>query len=129
MPTANLGVVDSFKAENDLSGKQYYAMELSADDQVDVCDGAGDQVIGILQNKPKASQAAAVAITGRTKWVSDGSSTAIAVGDRVGTDGSGKCVKKTAAADLIAGLALAASSADGTVIDVMLTLGGERSTT
>ena len=129
MPTSNLVYVESFKAENDLSAKQYYAMEQSADGQVDLCDNAGDQVIGILQNDPKANQAAAVAIAGRTKWISDGSGTSIAVGDRLGTDSSGRCIKKTAAGDLIAGHAAAASSADGTIIDVFLTLGGERSTT
>lgn len=129
MPTSSLVYTESFKAENDLSAKQYYAMEQSADGQVDLCDNAGDAVIGILQNDPKANQAAAVAIAGRTKWVSDGSGTSIAVGDTVGTDASGKCVKKTAADDLVAGRAAAASSADGTVIDVFLTLGGQRSST
>ncbi len=31
----------SFKAENDLSAKQYFIVEMSAEDQVDVCDNAG----------------------------------------------------------------------------------------
>lgn len=112
----------SCKAENDLSAKQFYAVELSgADRQVDVCDNAGDLVFGILQNKPTASKAATVRVGGITKWISDGSGTPINVGAKVGTDGSGKAVVKTADTAKVAGTALSASSADGTIIDVLLT--------
>ncbi|MBW2674616.1 MAG: DUF2190 family protein [Deltaproteobacteria bacterium] len=111
----------SFKAENDLSAKQYYFVELSAADQVDVCDGATDKTIGVLQNKPTAGHAAQVRVLGISKVVSNGSGTAIAVGDYVGTDASGKAVKKATDKDFIAGIALDASSADGTVIRVLLT--------
>jgi hypothetical protein len=113
------------KAEGDLSTKQYYAVELSgADRQVDVCDNAGDTVFGVLQDKPAAvGRACAVRVLGITKWVSDGNAGAIVVGDVLGTNAAGKAVKKTANNDKIAGLALSASTADGTVIDVFLTPG------
>lgn len=112
------------KAENDLSAKIYYAVELSgANLQVDVPDNAGDTVFGVLQNKPTAGQAAAVMVLGITKWVSDGNAGAIVVGDVLGTDAAGKAVKKTANNAKIAGIALSASSADGTIIDVLLTPG------
>lgn len=112
---------ESFKAEQDLSAKQYYAMELSAADQVDTCDGLQDKVIGILQNKPAAAgRAAQVRILGITKWVSDGSGTAIAVGDYVGTSAAGKAIKKATNDYTVRGIALDASSADGAVIRVLL---------
>ena len=36
---------ESFRAENDLSAKQYYAVEYSGVDQVDVADAAADRAI------------------------------------------------------------------------------------
>lgn len=122
MALEQFGLDVSCVAENSLVAKQFYAVELSgADLQVDVCDGATDLVYGVLQNKPAAGAAAAVRRLGITKWVSNGSGTAIAVGDKVGTDASGKCVKKASAGNFVAGTALSASSADGTIIDVDLT--------
>lgn len=111
----------TFKAENDLSTKQFYIVELSGFEQVDVCDGAGDKPLGVLRNKPKAGAGADVRILGISEVVSDGSGTAISVGDDVGTNGSGKAVKKTTNNDLALGIALSASSADGTIINVLLT--------
>ena len=112
----------SCKSENDMQNRQFYAVELSgADLQVDVPDNAGDRVFGVAQDNPPANVAVTVRILGVTKWVSDGSGTAIAVGDPVGTDATGKCVQKSGAGALVAGTALSASSADGTVIDVLLT--------
>jgi len=109
------------KAENSLVAKQFYAVELSgANLQVDACDNAGDTVFGILQNKPAAGNAASVRTEGITKWVSDGSGTAIVVGDFVGTGATGKAVKKATANDKVRGIALEASSADGTIIAVYL---------
>ena len=109
-------------AENTMVAKQFYAVELTgANRQVDVCDGATDRVFGVVQNKAPAGGSVTVRRRGITKWVSDGSGTAISVGDMVGTDGSGKCVKKASAGNFVAGTALSASSADGTIIDVDLT--------
>lgn len=124
MTTKSASVHDeSFKAENDLSSKQYYIVELSAADQVDVCDNSGDTPLGVLQNKPEASEAALVRLSGITQVVSDGSGTAISVGDYVGTDGNGKAIKKSTDKDKILGIALDASSADGTVIRVLIRFG------
>jgi len=112
------------KAENDLSTKQFYAVELSgADRQVDVPDNAGDTVFGVLQDKPGAGREACVRVLGITKWVSDGNAAAIVAGDVLGTNNAGKCIKKTTNNDKLAGIALSASTADGTIIDVLLTPG------
>jgi predicted RecA/RadA family phage recombinase len=113
----------SCKAENDLSAKQNYIVELSgADLQVDVCDNAGDIPLGVLLNKPKAGEAADVRTTGIAPVISDGT-TPIAVNDRLKTDGNGKAIKSTTNGDKLLGIALAASAADGTVIPVFLTIG------
>jgi hypothetical protein len=118
------GLDVSCKAENTMVAKQFYAVELSgAGLQVDVCDNAGDLVFGVVQNKAPANAAVDVRVQGITKWVSDGSGTPITVGARVGTDATGKCVIKTADNAKAAGIALSASSADGTIIDVLLTPG------
>jgi hypothetical protein len=111
-------------AENTMVAKQFFAAELSgAGLQVDVPDNAGDLVLGVIQNKAPAGAAVTVRVQGVTKWVSDGSGTPITVGARVGTDAVGKCVIKTANNAKAAGIALSASSADGTIIDVLLTPG------
>lgn len=117
---------ETFTAENDLSTKQFFAVELSGADQVDVCDNASDRVLGILQNKPKAGEEAVVRILGKSKAVSDGSGTAIAPADLVGTDANGRIVKKTADADRLAGISNGTSSASGTVIEIFLTFGAQR---
>ena len=123
MPTELRVYDDSFKAENDLSAKQFYCMELSAADQVDVCDNAADVPIGILQNKPTAGREAQVRVLGRSRAVSDGSGTAIVVGDPLKTSSGGKVIKAATDKDWAIGRALSASTADGTVIDVLLTGG------
>jgi len=49
IPVFNLGFM---KAAADYSTKQFYCVEVTADETVSVCDGAGGPCIGILQNKP-----------------------------------------------------------------------------
>lgn len=110
----------TFKAENNLTTKQYYFMEYSGVDQVDVCDAAADRVIGVLLNEPAANQAALVRIMGVAPVVSDGSGTAIVAGDYVGSNSSGKAVKKATADYSVAGMAWDSSSVDGKVIRVLL---------
>ena len=113
----------SAKAENDLSACQYHIVELSAADQVDVCDGAGDIPYGVLQNKPEAGESAAVMFLGISKVYSDGSGTGVPfdVGDWVGTNASGHAIKKSADKDIVLGQALDASTALGTIVRVKLT--------
>ena len=114
-------------AEKDLSTKQYYIVEISGDGpQVDVCDGAGDLPIGVLQNKPNAAgKAAEVAVSGICKVISDGTA-AIATGETVGTNATGMAIKKSTDADFVLGTALSPSAASGTIITVLLTPGAQR---
>ena len=110
----------SFKAENDLSTKQYYIVEYSGVDQIDVADAAADRGIGVLQNKPAAGQAAKIRLIGISMVVSDGSGTAIVAGDHIGPNSSGKAVKKATADYSVVGLAMDASTTDGAVIRVLM---------
>ncbi len=122
MTTQSAAVFDhTFKAAADQSAKQYYLLGLSAAGTVAVCNAAADRVIGVQMNKPAAAgQATDVRILGIAPVVSDGSGTAIAAGDYVGPNSAGKAVKKATADYSVCGIALAASSADGTVIPVLL---------
>jgi hypothetical protein len=109
-------------SKSDNSAKQYYAVELTAADQVDVCNGTGDLVVGILQNKPKAGESALVMSAGISKAVAGGT---VTFGNRVGTDGNGKLVAKTSDADLVCGIALNGAGS-GEVFSVLLTIGAQR---
>lgn len=112
--------VDSYKAGADLSAKQFYSVELTAVNTVNVPNAATDRAIGILQNKPRANEAAAVCSGGRSYAIADGGSVAIAVGDLVGPAAGGKLVKKATADYSTVGTALTAAAADNVVIEVML---------
>ena len=122
MATHNYLDTASAKAAADLSGKQYYAVKLSAADTVALVAAATDRVAGILVNKPKQGQAATVVTAGVCECVSDGSSVAIAVNDTVGPDANGKMIKKATTDFNACGVAQDASSADGTIIRVRLDL-------
>lgn len=124
MATQQLVESVSFVAENDLSAKQYHYVELSATSgMVDVPDNAADVPIGVLQNKPLANEAAEVTTLAGAivKVVSDGSVTAIAIGDTVGTNSVGKAVKKSLSGEWYNGIALDASNVDGKIIRILLT--------
>lgn len=115
---------ETFVAGADLRTSQFLAVELStsATDTVSACNNAGDVPVGILQNKPNSGEAALVA--GRpgdiVPALSDGSGTSISRGDWVGTDGGGKMVKKSTDKDFAFGRALDPSTADGTIIRVLV---------
>lgn len=104
----------------DLSNSQYYFVERSAAGTVTVCNAAADVAYGVLVNKPKANEAATVVVLGICSVVSDGSGTAIVDGDFIGPNASGKAVKKATADYGINGIALDPSTANGTVIRVLL---------
>ena len=110
----------SYKAAADLSAKQFYIVELTGTDQVNVANATTDTPIGVLQNDPKSGEAATVRHIGVSKVVSDGSGTAIVIGDNLGTGATGLAVKKTANNDKVIGIALDASTAAGAIIRVLM---------
>lgn len=89
IPVFNVGFC---VAEKDLSTKQFYCVEVSADETVDVNDAAGEHVLGILQNKPSAAgdvadvmvigvskvMVGAGDLTAGTRWMAAADGTAVA---------------------------------------------------
>lgn len=116
----NIVRAESYVSAADLRTKQWYCVELTAANTVNVCNAATDRCIGVLNNNPNTGHAATVNMLGRTPAVSDGSGTAIAAGDYVGPNSSGKVVKKETADYRTIGLAMQASAADGVIIEVEL---------
>lgn len=57
------------KAAADLSAKQFYCVEVTADTTVNVNNAAGEEVLGVLQNAPKSGEVADVMCLGVTKIV------------------------------------------------------------
>lgn len=86
----------SFKANADLSAKQYCFVKLTANNTVDVCSATTDVPIGVLQNKPTSGQNAAVTIDGITKIVA---AATIAAGALIATDASGHAASGVAGTD------------------------------
>jgi hypothetical protein len=71
---SNYAVKHTFKAGEDLSAKQYHFVKIDAGDgSVVAVDGATDRPVGVLQNDPRAGEAAEVLITGGTKIECGGS--------------------------------------------------------
>ena len=83
---------------------------------------AGQRVVGVRQNKPKANEAATVVSSG-ISIVEAGA--AVTVGDDVMTDTSGRCITAATAGSKIAGIALETASGAGIKIAVLLAPGNK----
>ena len=114
-----IGNMPGWTASADLSAKQYYLVATSAATTVTVA-GAGAFAIGVLLNEPESGEACDVIGYGAAKVVSDGSGTAIAIGDPLKSDADGKAVKADTDKDHVIGYALKASAADGDIIPIIL---------
>ena len=103
-------------------GKQYYFVKVTGSNTCGLADGdANEIVVGVLQNKPQVTGAAAtVAISGVSLVTAGGNVNAAAA---VKNDGTGKAVAATLPADaaLVLGIALK-SGASGELIPVLLTV-------
>lgn len=76
------------KAAADLSTKQHLFMKLSAADTVNVA-GAGEAIIGILQNKPTQNHACEIRRLGVSKITAGDT---VAVGNKLKSDSAGRAV-------------------------------------
>lgn len=85
-----------FLAGADLSGTatQYRFVKISANNTVVLASGATDEIVGVLQNRPKQNQGATVAMDGRLKVVAGA---ALVIGDRVTSDSAGRAIATTTA--------------------------------
>jgi hypothetical protein len=108
------------KADADLSARQYRFVTATASNGCALA-GANARALGVLQNKPKSGEAAAIQTEGQTKVVAGG---AFAVGDYVKSDANGKAVQVTgeAAGTIVEllGIALEAAAADGDIVEIQL---------
>lgn len=109
----------SLVADADLSAKRGYAGKIGSDGDHVALAGAGEG-IGIIDVGAAADGACSVRLLGLTYVVTDGSGTAIAAGDRLKSNGSGKLVKSATNGDLVLAIALDASTANGTEIRAYL---------
>lgn len=95
MATEGTGLIEggNLIAGADLSAKQYFAVTAStATDRMVVVSGAGDDAVGILQNKPTSGLPAEVKYMGYSKAVAGAT---ITTGARLMTDASGKLIPST----------------------------------
>lgn len=111
----------------DLSAAEYVIVkvDVSNDQSVVIAAASTDPIMGVLQNKPKAGEAAVVRWGGSSKVLAGGT---ITRGDRVTSDGSGHAVTTTTNKDVVLGLALS-SAVSGDVVEVALSHPGKESFT
>ncbi len=104
------------------SSYQYTAVKLTTTAwQVDLAGTA--KAIGILNNQPKINSAAEVVLEGISPMVVDGNAGAIAPGDRLKTDSSGRGIKTVTNLDEYIATALEPSTAQNDVISVLVRAG------
>lgn len=109
----NLGVADlPLVAAADLSAAQYRLVTPAG-----ALAGSTDAIAGVLQNKPKAGEAAAVRVVGTSKVVAGGSITA---GAYVGSNAQGYGVAVTTDGRNVVGVALQTVAGSGNVFEVLL---------
>ena len=103
-------------AAADLSAKQYKFMKLSDDKTVNVC-GAGEAMIGVLQNDPDAAgKSAEVMVYGVTNLVAGGT---ITVGAPLKSDSNGDAVVSSSDDEIFGAIALEAA-VDNDVFSALL---------
>lgn len=124
----------SFAATADLSAKQFYLVDCDAATSTSNITNvilptvAGQKVLGVLLNKPAPGQEAQVMLLGIAKVVAGA---AVAAGDLLMTDTSGRAITATAAGafpatNFIVGRALSAAGAAGVLISVVLQFNGKQ---
>ncbi|MHB8123493.1 MAG: DUF2190 family protein [Desulfuromonadaceae bacterium] len=110
-------------AGEDLTDKQYHWVKISGTAkntiEVEYCDGAGDSLFGVLQNKPDDGEEAVVRVEGVTRLIAE--DTSLALDANVGTAATGHGVAKTADGDMVGGIVVEAAAAGGDRASVLLT--------
>lgn len=106
------------------AGKIYRFVKVTGAKQVGLCTASTDTSVGVLQNKPQQTGAAAtVAIRGVSFVVSGAASgaNAIAAGDKVTADSEGRAIKLPGTGSPVTyGIALTASATTGELIPVLI---------
>ena len=107
MATEELVYCTSVIAGADLSAKQFYCVKLNASGQ-SILSGAGENALGIQQDKPGLGQVGSVCCLGKSMGIYGASVTA---GQNLASDASGKLVPATGS-DAVVAVAAESGSAD-----------------
>jgi hypothetical protein len=112
----------TFKATADLSTSQFCFVKLdtSNQNQVVIAAAATDQIIGVLQNAPKAGDVAQVLLLNGNGTTLVQAAGAISIGAVVTSNASGLAVATTTTGNLVCGVAIDAAAASGDLIEVAL---------
>jgi hypothetical protein len=105
-------------AGEDMTAKQFYIVQLAADGDVEVGEGATDLLVGVLQNTPDSGEQATYRFLGTSKVIAGGT---VAIGDWVTTDANGKAVATTTDGNITIGRALQAA-VSGDIFEVQLAI-------
>ena len=119
MPAATEQILQGIPvpASADLSGYQFYFVYVNTSGQLAVQTSANSNLDGVLQDKPNgAGYAGNMAVFGVTKLITGG---AVAVGDYLTNDSSGRAVTATSG-QKAHGRALTATSAAGQLTSCLL---------
>lgn len=106
----------TFKTLTDLSAKQHYIVQLTADETIALASAATQVLVGVLEGKPLAGENANVfgRWGGGTGKVKAGGT--IHIGDHFTSDSAGKAVATTSGGDEVVGRALQ-EAVDGDVFE------------
>lgn len=117
----NLHVIGSIGAAADLSASQFCFVKVTAAYTVNITTAATDFAIGVLQNKPNAAgQPAQIARDGISK-IKAGA--AVAAGDRLTSDATGRGITTVTAGNRYHAIALEAAGAANQLISAVLVNG------
>lgn len=112
------GVPGAPGSPNPHGGKQYHFVKVTGVHQVGLVDADDTGIIGVLQNKPQVTGAAAtVGIRGVSKVVSDA---AITAGAKIYSSADGQATSVSSGGGNICGVALTTTANAGELVSVLL---------
>lgn len=121
MSGIQLGRARPFIAGADLSNYQYHFVKLgSTQNTVVLATAATDDIIGILENNPKSGWEAKVVLLNAQGTMNVIAGGAIAQGAKVTCNGSSRATSTVNSGDFVCGTAVDAASANGDVIEVIV---------
>lgn len=113
-----IGHVPGAVADVDLSASQFLLARYTSTGTVEVNTTAGTKCIGVINDKPKAGDAVNIMNIGESKVIAGA---AVAVGDLLQNDGSGRAITRTGTNEIV-GVAMQAASGVGVRIAMKLSV-------
>ncbi len=113
---AQPGLIITREASADLSARQYHAVKIIAGGRTTFTDILGEYALGILQNRPRVGEAAAVCVAGTTFASADA---AIAEGAEIAVQNNGR-IRTATIGNYVLGRALEPALATGNIIEIIL---------